>query len=187
MKKLLLLLLIAPVLGFGQIKTNIETDSKRYCELIDKLNSLDSIFDGLVIGVNEVTYLELVETFSLESTWPPEDRAEMKVLFKSYRGGIFEFANKSNDVETNEPILVNTDSLSNIDFINHPSFITTVANKYKMKEEGGIKEKVETKIVEYRIKEDLIYKEMNTILVKYSIGSESNYSKEFTSLTENCY
>ena len=62
MKKLLLLLLIAPVFGFGQIKTNIETDSKRYCELIDKLNSLDSIFDGLVIGVNEVTYLELVET-----------------------------------------------------------------------------------------------------------------------------
>ena len=56
-----------------------------------------------------------------------------------------------------------------------------------MKEEGSFREKVETKIVEYRIKEDLIYKEMNNILVKYSIGSESNYSKEFTSLTENCY
>lgn len=188
MKKLLLLF---TTLSLISCSSTIEADAKKYCELMNRLISLDTIFNDLNIGVNDVRFDELVNPIYYESTWTLGERDELLDLFKSYKGGIFEFTH----YETNEPILINTDSLSNYEFINHPSFITTVANKYKKKEDGGFLEKIETKIVEYKLKEDLIIKERNTILSKYKIEGDvyrenhlnDNYSEEFISLTANCY
>ena len=108
MKKLLFLFTILLLISCSN---TIEADAKKFCDLS-----------------NQIDLIQNENWDELQISYEGSIRNDTeRVLFQSYRGGIFEFS----DSETNEPILVNTDSLSNFAFIEHPSFITTVANQFK--------------------------------------------------------
>ena len=132
MKKLLFL--FTAVL-FISCSSTIEADAQKVCQLIQKSDEM----------LSEM----------MANPFDPFDTNDKELLFQFYRGGIFEFTHN----ETNEPILVNTDSLSNFEFINHPSFITTVANNFKFKEmyedvNGLIEEEiVRLMLIDFEIKE----------------------------------
>ena len=141
-------------------QSTIEADAKKYCELVQKINEMlsEMMTDPFLIDF-DIKYDE-------------------ELLFKSYRGGSFEFK----DVETNQSTLVSTDSLGNFEFINHPSFITTVANNFQFKEEY---EDVTGLIEEEIVRVMLIEFERIKFREKYTINGV--YSEDFFELTHHCF
>lgn len=152
MKKLLLLF---TTLFLISCQRTIEADAKKFCELVQKTDEMLS---------NMMTDPFLID-FDI--------KYDEELLFQSYRGGSFEFK----DFETNQPTLVSTDSLSNFEFINHPSFITTVANNFKFKETY---EDVTGLIEEEIVRLMLIDFERKELYEKYTI--DGVVSEEFISL-----
>lgn len=152
MKKLLFLF---STLFLISCQSTIEADAKKFCELVQKTDEMLS---------NMMTDPFLIDL---------DIKYDEELLFKSYRGGSFEFK----DFETNQSRLISTDSLSNYEFINHPSFITTVANNFKFKEEY---EDVTGLIEEEIVRVMLIDFERKKLYEKYTI--DGVVSEEFISL-----
>lgn len=154
MKKLLFLFTTLLLIS---CQSTIEADAKKYCELVQKTNEmLSEMMTDPLYG------------FEID---------DEELLFRSYRGGSFEFK----DVETNQSTLVSTDSLGNFEFINHPSFITTVAKNFKFKEEY---ENVTGLIEEEIVRVMLIDFERKELYKKYII--DGVFSEDFFELTHHC-
>ena len=155
MKKLLFLFTALLLIS---CQSTIEADAKKYCELVQKINEmLSEMMTDPLYG------------FEMD---------DEELLFRSYRGGSFEFK----DVETNQSTLVSTDSLGNFEFINHPSFITTVANNFQFKEEY---EDLSGLIEEEIVRVMLIEFERIKFREKYTINGV--YSEDFFELTHHCF
>ena len=155
MKKLLFLFTILLLISCSN---TIEADAKKYCELIQKLAEMEQ----------KMTILP----------WDDLSLNNEELLFRSYKRGSFEFK----DYETNESILISTDSLSNYEFIHHPSFITTVANNFEFKEEyEDLSGLIEEEIVNW----SLIEFERIKLREKYTING--GYSEGFFELTHHCF
>ena len=155
MKKLLFLFTILLLISCSN---TIEADAKKFCELSQKLAEM--------------------EQKMMLSPWDDLSLADEELLFRSYRVGSFEFK----DFETNESILISTDSLSNFEFINHPSFITTVANNFQFKEEyEDLSGLIEEEIVNW----SLIEFERIKFREKYTINGVN--SMDFDRLTHHCF
>ena len=155
MKKLLFLFTILLLISCSN---TIEADAKKYCELAQKLAEM--------------------EQKMMLSPWDDLSLANEELLFRSYRVGSFELK----DFETNESILISTDSLSNFEFIHHPSFITTVANNFEFKEEyEDLSGLIEEEIVNWSLMEF----ERIKFREKYTINGV--YSEDFFELTHHCF